>query len=137
MFIYYILVNADEPSNAARGHRELLRQHRNEKKRQYAEAAEDLRATYTPYVVTCDGVHDEEAEVYIKELAEKLSQKWKKSLSVVIGWLRARIQFCILRGVSACLRGCRGSWRFRGRDGEDSGALAGAVDGAAVSAVMS
>ena len=88
----------------------LLENQRNEKKKQYNNAVEDRRGTFTPFIATCDAILDIEAEHYIKRLSSYLSEKWDKCYSVVIGWVRARIQVCILRSVSLCLRGSRTKW---------------------------
>ena len=88
----------------------LLEKHRNDKKQQYNEAVEDRRGTFTPFIATCDAILDVEAEHYIKRLSSHLAEKWGKSYSGVIGWVRARIQVCILRSVSVCLRGSRIKW---------------------------
>ena len=88
----------------------LLEKHRNEKKQQYNEAVEDRRGTFTPFVATCDAILDIEAEHYLKRLSSHLAEKWGKSYSVVVGWVRARIQVCILKSVSVCLRGSRTKW---------------------------
>jgi len=70
---------------------------------------------------TCDAVFDKEAEIYFKRLAVHLSQKWKSNYSVTLGFIRARMQLCILRSVSLCLRGSRSKWRGAGV--EDGAAL--------------
>ena len=80
------------------------------KKKQYNNAVEDRRGTFTPFIATCDAILVVEAEHYIKKSSSYLSEKWDICYSVVIGWVRARIQVCILRSVSLCLRGSRTKW---------------------------
>ena len=101
------IFNADAISYVNTPINTLLEKHRNEKKQQYNEAVEDRRGTFTPFVATCDAILDIEAEHYLKRLSSHLAEKWGKSYSVVIGWVRARIPVCILRSVSVCLRGSR------------------------------
>ena len=60
----------------------------------------------------CDAILNVEAEYYIKRLSSHLAEKWGKSYSGVIGWVRARVQVCILRSVSVCLRGSRIKWTY-------------------------
>ena len=43
----------------------LLENQRNEKKKQYNNAVEDRRGTFTPFIATCDAILDVEAEHYI------------------------------------------------------------------------
>ena len=104
------IFNADAISYENTPINTLLEKHRNAKKQQYNEAVEDRRGTFTPFIATCDAILDVEAEHYIKRLSSHLAEKWGKSYSAVIGWVRARIQVCILRSVSVCLRGSRTKW---------------------------
>ena len=104
------IFNADAISYVNTSIDTLLEKHRNNKKQQYNEAVEVRRGTFTPFIATCDAILDVEAEHYIKRLSSHLAEKWGKSYSGVIGWVRARIQVCILRSVSVCLRGSRIKW---------------------------
>jgi hypothetical protein len=70
-------------------------------------------------IATCDAVFDNESEIYFKRLALHLSKKWNSSYSQMVGFIRARMQVCILRSASLCLRGSRTKWRGAGI--EDSG----------------
>ena len=85
-----------------------------EKKTKYSKAAEDRRASFTPFLSTCEAIFDHEAIVYLKKLSNLLSSKWDTSYSQVHGWLKARLQICILRSVSLCIRGSRTKWRGAG-----------------------
>ena len=82
-----------------------------EAKKKYSEAAALRRASFTPFVVSVDGVLGREANFCIKYLAQKLAHKWEKSNSEVLGWMRARLSFAILRATNLCLRGSRTKWR--------------------------
>ena len=104
------IFNADAISYANTSIDTLLEKHRNDKKQQYNEAVEDRRGTFTPFIATCDAILDLEAEHYIKRLSSHLAEKWGKSYSGVIGWVRAKIQVCILRSVSVCLRESKIKW---------------------------
>eukprot|EP00731_Ephydatia_muelleri_P023669 Em0015g1252a len=91
------------------------------KKKKYSEAAALRRASFTPFVVSVDGVLGREANFLIKHLAQKLAHKWEKSNSEVLGWMRARLSFAILRATNLCLRGSRNKWRSA--FGMDDGAV--------------
>ena len=106
----YRIFNADALSYVNTPITTLLENQRNEKKKQYNSAVEMRRGTFTPFIASCDAILDIEAEHYLKRLSSYLSEKWEKSYSEVIGWVRARIQVCILRSVSLCLRGSRTKW---------------------------
>ena len=82
----------------------------------YLTAAKARRATFTPIIATCDAVFDKDSELYFKRMAIHLSKKWESiyEYSQTLGYLRARMQVCILRSVSLCLRGSRTKWRGAG-----------------------
>ena len=48
-----------------------------------------------------------EAERFLTELAQKLSEKKKMDNSIVIHWLRAKLSFDLLRSAVLCVRGSR------------------------------
>ena len=53
--------------------------HKQEKKKKYLEAVQTRHATFSPFVVSVDGVLGREANVLIKRLAEKIAYKWESS----------------------------------------------------------
>ena len=87
----------------------------------YSDAAKARWATFSPIIATCDAVFDKEAEQYFKRLATHLAVKWQSNFSYTLGFVRARMQMCVLRSVSLCLRGNRTKWRGAGV--EDGAAL--------------
>jgi hypothetical protein len=109
-----VLVNADSNSLEKLSLETIFNQRRNMKNSTYLEAAKARRATFTPILATCDAVFDKEAENYFKRLAIHLSKKWDSKYSQTISYVRARMQICILRSVSLCLRGSRTKWRGAG-----------------------
>ena len=110
------IINADSPSYSQLSLDAVFTAKKNTKKHHYLEAASARRASFTPFISTCDAVLDIEAEGYLQRLAVLLSEKWESPYSKTIGWLRARIQVCILRSVSLCFRGCRTKWRGAGTE---------------------
>ena len=60
-------------------------------RKKYFEAAALRRASFTPLVVSVDGVLGREANFFVnhKHLAQKHTHKWEKSNSKVLGWMRA------------------------------------------------
>ena len=57
---------------------------------------------FSPY-----GGNGREAERFLTELAQKLSDKKKVDYSIAIHWLRARLCFNLLRSAVLCVRGSR------------------------------
>ena len=69
------IFNADSSSYKSQPLTKVFEHKRNIKKQTYSKAAEAKRATFTPFIATCDAALDKEAETYIKHLASLLSKK--------------------------------------------------------------
>jgi len=78
-----------------------------ENKNKYDKACEDIRASFTSLVCTTDGCLHREFEAFTKRLASRLSSKWNKTYSEVMGWVRVKLQFAIIKAVDLRLRGSR------------------------------
>ena len=107
-------LNAESPLLADTSVESLFTTRKNKKNNLYLTAAKARRATFTPILATCDAVFDKYSELYFKIMAIHLSKKWESIYSQTLGYLRARMQVCILRSVSLCLRGSRTKWRGAG-----------------------
>eukprot|EP00731_Ephydatia_muelleri_P028196 Em0019g1069a len=105
------VVDTDAQSYASRTVDAVLCSAEQEKKRKYSAAVEDRRASFTPFVVSVDGVLGHDAQHLMKRLCDQIAVKWEKSHSEVMGWVRARMAFAILRATNLCLRGSRVKWR--------------------------
>ena len=81
------------------------------KKQEYSQAAETIIASFAPFVVTADGVLGLEAKTFIRHLADKIAIIWHKSNSEVLGYVRARMLFAVLRATNLCIHGSRVKWR--------------------------
>ena len=81
------------------------------KKQKYSQAAGCVHASFTPFVVTADGALGVEGKAFMRLLSEKIAATWHKSNSEVIGYVRARLMFAILRATNLCIRGSRVKWR--------------------------
>ena len=84
-----------------------VQQSKKKKPKYSAAAVGGRRATFTPFVVSVDGVLGHDAQHLMKRLGDQIALKWEKSHSVVMGWVRARLAFAILRATNFCLRGSR------------------------------
>ena len=51
---------------------------------------------------------------FIKRLASGLAVGWDKNYNNVLGWVRVRLGFALVRATVLCLRGSRSSWRSIG-----------------------
>ena len=59
------------------------------------------------------GVLGREARMFLNRLGDSIADMWKKSHSEleVMGWVRAKMSFAILRATNLCLHGSRRKWR--------------------------
>ena len=94
------VTDTDAPSHSQRVVSAILSSAEEAKKKKYSEAAALRRASFTSFVVSVDGVLGGEASFFIKHFAQKLAHKWDKSNSEVLGWMRARLSFAILRATN-------------------------------------
>ena len=92
-----------------------------EKKNKYAEACAARRAHFTPLCFSVDGLAGSEANCFLKRMACRLSSRWDRSYAEVLGWIRARLAFAIVRASVLCVRGSRTKWRSLGL--EDGAAI--------------
>ena len=53
-----------------------------------------------------------EAVCFLKRLAGGLSSCWDRSYPEVLGWIRTRLAFAILRATGLYVRGSRSKWRY-------------------------
>uniref|UniRef100_A0A8D9F6Z1 Uncharacterized protein n=1 Tax=Cacopsylla melanoneura TaxID=428564 RepID=A0A8D9F6Z1_9HEMI len=81
----------------------------------------DLRASFVPLVVSCDGAVGKEYAGFLKKTADKLSQKWSRSYGKILGWLRVQVQISIINAVSMRIRGTRK--KIRGIGCEDGAGI--------------
>ena len=105
------VVDNDAQSYSSRPVSAILSSAELEKKNKYTAAAESRRASFTPFVVSVDGVFGCEATCFLKRVAERLSFIWNKPYSNVMGWAKVRLHFAIIRATNLCLRGSRTKWR--------------------------
>ena len=70
-----------------------------------------------------DGKTPQKAQFVVQRFADRLFTKWGKSYGEVLGWVRSRLSFAILRSTNRCVRGSRVKWRS-GVGMEDGAGLA-------------
>ena len=107
------VIDTDAPSHCHRAPNAILESSSQEKKRMYKKAVEDRRGTFTPSVLSVDGLLHKEASHFIKHMATALSSKWDKAYSITSSYMyiTSRLAFAEVRAVSLCLRGSRIKWR--------------------------
>ena len=104
------VVDTDTQSYACRSVSAVLSAAEREKKRKYSHAAQARHASFSPFVVSVDGLLAREARFTVQRFADRLSTKWSKPYSEVMGWLQTRLSFAIFRATNQYVRGSRLKW---------------------------
>ena len=79
-----------------------------EKKRSYNERIIRVEhGSFTPLVFSATGGMGRECAKFYKRLGEMISDKRKMNNSIVMGWIRRKLSFCLMRSVIRCVRGTR------------------------------
>ena len=98
------------PTNVAHGTiPNMYKAHENEKKLAYnARVLEVERGTFTPVVFSTTGGMGIEASKLLKRIAERTERKTGQSYADVMGFIRKRVRFDLLKTTIITLRGERG-----------------------------
>ena len=95
-------------SYSTRSLKAIYAEHEGRKNREYKERILKVeRADFTPLVFSLTGGMGPQAQAVIRRLGGLLAEREKVPKSDIMGWLRARLSFTVLRAVITCLRGCR------------------------------
>ena len=87
--------------------------HEMEKRRQYDERVREVeQGSFAPLVFATSGGMGKQATVFYKRLASLLALKKDQPYSHMIGWIRCRLGFSLLRSSITCLRGTRSTAGF-------------------------
>ena len=105
------VTDTDALSYADKSSDQILRAAEHEKKQKYMEACMTRHITFTPLVVSVDGLLAPEFQFFVKTLSLRLAEKWGKAYSVTAKWVRTRLNFAIFRATNLCIRGTRTKWR--------------------------
>ena len=86
----------------------LYKRHEQMKKREYSARVREVeQGCFTPLDFTTSGGMGREATTFYKRLADLLAEKRQLPYGVVMGWLRCRLSFALLRSALLCIRGSR------------------------------
>ena len=108
------VIDTDAQSYQSHSPQSVLASAEAEKKRKYSTACSDCRASFTPLCFSVDGLLGCEADVFLKQLANRVFDTWDQSFSDVLCWIRLKLAFSLLRAVVVCLRGSHTKWRSLG-----------------------
>ena len=108
------------PSNSSKSLKAAYKKHENEKKRVYGQRVLEIEhGVFTPLVLSTTGGMGREAQTFYKRLADLLSNKLDVPYSSLMGWLRCKLSFEILRSAVMCIRGSSSSRHHAIRDACD------------------
>ena len=105
------VTDLDAPAHRNRVAEKVLESQEKSKKMKYLEPCFNQRRSFTPFVVSSDGLLGREAKNLLKQLSLRLADKWQKPYSVVAGIVRSRMSIAIIRASHQCIRGSRISFR--------------------------
>ncbi|BES95058.1 Hypothetical protein NTJ_07867 [Nesidiocoris tenuis] len=84
------VINADASSYSSRQWPEIAESAAREKHRKYDQAAENLHASFSPLICSCEGVLHREFAAFQRALISALAERWEKPKSQIAGWVRTR-----------------------------------------------
>ena len=97
-------------SNRQTSLQSTYRCHEQEKKRQYDHRIREVEhSTFTPLVLSTTGGMGRAATTFYKRLAAMLSEKRDVPYCKMIGWMRCRMSFSLVRASVISIRGARSS----------------------------
>ena len=90
----------------------VFKNQENEKKRQYNQRVMDVeQGTFTPLIIGTNGGMGAECDMFIKNLADRLSIKQSEEYAKIVTWIRTKLSFEVVRSTVLCLRGSRRPWK--------------------------
>ena len=109
--------NPKAPTNRGPSLSSTYARHEKEKRRNYQQRVLEIeRASFTPLVFSASGGMAKAAQVCYKRLAGLLAEKRKEPYSQIMGWMRTKLSFCLLRSAILCVRGSRQKVVFQSSD---------------------
>ena len=98
------VIDTDAQSYASRTVDAVLCSAELEKKRKYSAAVEERHASFTPFVVSVDGVLGHDAQHLMKRLCDQIAMKWEKSHSeVMCGFMPEWLLLFYMQQTFACV----------------------------------
>ena len=101
--------NPYAPSNQTPRIQTSYQRHENEKRKKYEQRVIEIEhSTFVPFVLTCTGGLGPAATLTLKRIGNLLAERHVDSpYCQIMGFLRTRLSFALLRSALMCLRGTR------------------------------
>ena len=114
--MFFLNIRVTHPKASLLSRREVISQllsHEKMKKRPYGERVTAVeRGAFTPLVFSTSGMIGKECPMFLKTLACLIAENNVDfHLSLIMGHLRRRLSFCLMRWAVTCLRGSRSPYR--------------------------
>ena len=74
-------------------------------------ACEEKHVGFTSLCYSVDGLIGNKAKFFLKRLADQLANKWHEPYGTIMYWLKAKINFALIRATVLCVRGTRSRLR--------------------------
>ena len=101
LFFDVRVFHPNAPSNRSGRLSAVCKRHKDEKKRVYGQRILDVEhGVFTPLILSTTGGMEREAQTFYKRLADMLSNRREVPYSMLMGWLRCKLSFAILRSAS-------------------------------------
>ena len=95
-------------SNRGRSLAKLFQENEQRKNREYKQRILQVEhGDFSPLVFATTGGMGPQAKAVVKQLSKQLAEKHNLESAVVMGWLRCRLSFALLRSSLVLLRGSR------------------------------
>ena len=101
------ITDINQPYQINKNPHKLLKDHENKKKKKYLDACLKQRRNFSPFVISTDGLMGKEADLLLRQIAQKLALKWHLPYSQVVNYVRTRISIAVTRATHLCIRGSR------------------------------
>ena len=106
------LCTPNSPSYVNKPIENIYKAHEQEKKRKYNERVIQIeKGSFTPIVGSTFGGWGKEADRHHKRIASLIALKSNEDYADVIGYIRTRLRFSLLKSVLMAVRGVRGKSR--------------------------
>ena len=102
------LTNVNANSQKNQSVETVLRKHEKEKKTSHNSRIMNVKhETFTPLVFSLTGSEGQEASMFHKHIAQKISAKTEENYDIALSLIKCKLSFLILRSVLICVRGSR------------------------------
>ena len=109
-FLDIRVTHANAPSQRHKSTSAIFTAHESEKKRKYLDRVLNVeKAAFVPVVLSTSGGYAPEAARLVKQIATQIAVKNKERYDDVMGHVRTRVRFTLLKATLASVRGFRGT----------------------------